>query len=204
MPSPARLWYFITPTQSIIWALSFASSQLDSVTTETWLILSSCSLGLLILALALFLRRWPGSDLLWPWGSAWHNEGIGWKLYGGTIGVWRRAGGRNLEASQPPRPGSVGSSEHFSRGDCVVLCFWQAWLAGPVVIIKDPFDGGRPRSKQSCGKDTVGIYNVRVTFLIRLSETCWRILMWEAFPLRLEVQYKQLRLKLRNGRLWGL
>lgn len=45
-------------------------------------------------------------------------------------------------------------------------------FAGLVVITEDRLNGERPRSKQSYGKDTVGIYNVRVTFLIRKSETC--------------------------------
>lgn len=40
------------------------------------------------------------------------------------------------------------------------------------VLIEDLFVRERPRSKLPYGKDTVGVYSVRVTLLIRKSETC--------------------------------
>lgn len=138
MPSPVRLWYFINPTQSIIWAFSFASSQLDSVTTETWLILSSCSLGLLILAMALFLRRWPGSDLLWPWGSPWHNEGIGWKLYGGNNRLMEKSWWEKPWGQPAPTARLSGVFRALLKRRLCGTLFLAGLVGRPVVIIKDP------------------------------------------------------------------
>lgn len=128
------------------WSSSFALSQLFSVTTETWLGLGSCSLGLLILKI---------------FGTA---KGLG----GGCTGTERLT-----EESWREEPGASpqGQAQWISRarlkGGLCGAIFW----ASLVVITEDSFEGGRPRSKQPHGKGTVGIYHVRVTFLIRNSET---------------------------------
>lgn len=158
----ARLWCFSShsPGRSpFSQASSFAFSQLESATTETWLRLSSWSPGL----------SSSDDELGQPCLDLEEILGTMKGSSGGYVGRGLRRRELVGEALRPvPRARLSGVCRALLRRGSVVPCF----LAGLVVLTEDCLDRGRPRSKQLYGEGTVGIYNVRVTFLIRKSETC--------------------------------
>lgn len=128
--------------------------------------LGSCSLSLVILAMALFLVDELGqtcSDLEEILGTM---KGLG----GGCLRTERLMG---ETWGEKPQASPQGQAQWGPQSTSQEWAVWgPVFLVCLVVIIEDCFDGGRPRSKQPYGKGSIDIYDVRVTFLTRNSETC--------------------------------